>query len=184
MDKGWDGVDEPTRILHSLLRASSCLPDDGDARSLTFPAVVNLFNLMLRPGEKVLAYADRPGGGADAGSAGAPIDLICLTDMRMVRGQLGRDSLLWKELAVPVAVSLGMRTATGRATEGDHRWWIEDEPEPPRFFVDLPECLVLDGDLGTSWEWSAAETPSARRPVQIINAWSEALAKAHRGPHE
>ena len=83
-----------------------------------------------------------------------------------------------------MALSLGMRTATGRATESDHRWWIEAEPEPPRFFVDLPECLVLDGELGTRWEWSADETPSAGRPVQIINSWSEALAKARRGPHE
>jgi len=174
----WDGADESTRLIRSFLRDRSGLPDDGCAPRVTLGVVVNLFKLLLRPGEKLLAYADRPVEVNESGdSSRQAVDLVALTDMRMVRSRVYGHTFIWKEAAHPVDTGLGFEASVGRAAESDPRWWIDDEPLPPRFFIELPEPLVLDGEQGSRWEWTTSETPWARRPVLTLNSWSESLAK-------
>jgi hypothetical protein len=174
-------VDDATQIVTAFLRDRSGLPDDGDAPGLTLGSIVNLFGLLLRPGEKLLAYADRPGAASGSGGAAQrAIDVVALTDMRMVRSQITQDAFVWKETPLSGEVALGVEAFVGRASDDDPRWWIGDEPGPARFFIQLPESLLMDGDPGRRWEWTATATPWARRPVAVFNSWSEALQKMRK----
>ena len=89
-------MDEATQAIALFLRDRSGLPDDGDSPGLTLGSVVNLFGLLLRPGEKLVAYADRSGSPSGGGTTQFAIDLVALTDMRMIRSQITQDVFVWK----------------------------------------------------------------------------------------
>ena len=174
-------MDEATQVIASFLSDRSALPEDGGPSGLTLGSVVNLFTLLLRPGEKLVAYADRLEDlGEERGSARQSVDLVALTDMRMVRSRIANDAFVWKETPLPAEAALGVEAFVGRAGENDPRWWIADEPEPARFSIHLPESLLLDGDAGQLWMWTSTATAWSRRPVHVFNLWSEALHKMRR----
>ena len=127
-------MDEATQVIASFLSDRSALPEDGGPSGLTLGSVVNLFTLLLRPGEKLVAYADwLEDLGEERGSARQSVDLVALTDMRMVRSRIANDAFVWKETPLPAEAALGVEAFVGRAGENDPRWWIADEPEPARF---------------------------------------------------
>jgi hypothetical protein len=179
-DEG-ESLDESTRAVRSFLRSRSVLPDDGNSTALTLGVVVNLFSLFLRQGEKLVAYADRIASltGMDESKCAA-VEVVALTDQRLVRSRIGSQDLAWKEVSLPTEAAVGLEASLGHPSETDPRWWIEDEPRPPRFYIELPWALVVSGEESRRWEWSAAGTAWARRPLLTLNAWSEGLGRTKR----
>jgi hypothetical protein len=176
MVDGSTSLDRSLEAVRSTVRSCSSLPKEDALGAVTVETIITLFQLFLRPNEKLLCYADRAySPNAPEGCEQTGADIIALTNRRLIRARIDPSRMQWKEVDSGVAVPVGMRAHIGHEDNLLSKWWIEDEPAPPVFFIDLPQELVFDEDETRSWEWMTVNTTWARMPLATLNAWSEVV---------
>ncbi len=164
--------------MRALVRERSSLPVDSERTSITVETIVTMFQLFLRPNERLLCYADKTyASGSGEGLERDAVDLVALTTRRLARARIEADRLRWKEVPATTSIALGLTAQIGHPEGSVSKWWIEDVPTPPSFYIDLPPGLLDEEDDGPRWEWTTAETTMARMSIATLDAWSDATRR-------